>query len=137
SVLGAHEHIWTVGFEYRDNRLEDPYSMSQSGSSGGGGIPGVDDDRGNGKADAQLAAVFVEDHIYLGERWILTPGLRYDHHSQFGGNASPSLNAQFAINDDFRIKGGIARAFKAPNLYQSNPNFLYYTRGNGCPDNFP
>lgn len=137
SVLGAHEHIWTVGFEYRDNRLEDPYSMSQSGSSGGGGIPGVDDDRGNGKADAQLAAVFVEDNINLGERWILTPGLRYDHHSQFGGNASPSLNAQFAINDDFRIKGGIARAFKAPNLYQSNPNFLYYTRGNGCPDNFP
>src|SRR5690606_4160548 len=23
-----------------------------------------------------------------------------------------------------------------PNLYQSNPNYLYYTRGNGCPDNY-
>lgn len=136
TVLGGNEHIWTLGFEHRDSRLEDPYSMSQSGDNGGG-IPGLDPDRGGGKADAQLSAVFVEDNVYLGERWILTPGLRYDHHSQFGGNASPSLNAQFAISPDVKLKGGVARAFKAPNLYQSNGNFLYYTRGNGCPDNFP
>ena len=35
------------------------------------------------------------------------------------------------------MKGGIARAFKAPNLYQSNPDYLYYTRGNGCPNALP
>ena len=35
------------------------------------------------------------------------------------------------------VKGGIARAFKAPNLYQSNPDYLYYTRGNGCPNALP
>ena len=63
--------------------------------------------------------MFVEDNIYLGERWIVTPGLRFDHHSQFGNNTSPSLNAQFRINSDWVVKGGIARAFKAPNLYQS------------------
>ncbi len=62
-----------------------------------------------GKADAQTTAAFVEDNIYLGERWIVTPGLRFDHHSQFGNNTSPSLNAQFRINSDWVVKGGIAR----------------------------
>ena len=74
--------------------------MSQSSSSGGG-IPGLSADRARGKADAQTTAVFVEDNIYLGERWIVTPGLRFDHHSQFGNNTSPSLNAQFRISGDW------------------------------------
>ncbi|MCG8275576.1 TonB-dependent siderophore receptor [Stenotrophomonas sp. NLF4-10] len=135
TMLGGHDHVWTLGFEYRDSNLEDPFSVSQGGSSGGG-IDGLDPDRGGGKADAQTTAVFVEDNIYLGERWIVTPGLRLDHHSQFGNNVSPSLNAQFELARNWLLKGGVARAFKAPNLYQSNPNYLYYTRGNGCPDNY-
>ena len=136
TVLGGVDNIWTFGFEYIDSRLEDPFSVSQ-GNTSGGGVPGLDEDRGGGKADAQTTAVFVEDNIYLGDRWILTPGLRFDHHSQFGNNASPSLNAQFDLGNDFKLKGGVARAFKAPNLYQSNPNYLYYTMGNGCPNNYP
>ncbi len=136
TTLGGAEHVWTLGFELRDSRLDDPYSVSQSSSSGGG-IPGIDDRARNGRNDARTAAVFVEDNIYAGERWILTPGLRFDHHSQFGNNLSPSLNAQFAISEDWKLKGGIARAFKAPNLYQSNPDYLYYTMGNGCPVAYP
>ena len=135
TLIGGAENIWTIGFEYLDSELTDPYSMSQAGSNGGD-VPGLSPDRARGKADAQTTAVFVEDNIYLGQRWIVTPGLRFDHHSQFGNNASPSLNAQFRINDDWMVKGGVARAFKAPNLYQSNPDYLYYTRGNGCPDNY-
>ncbi|MGO4626008.1 TonB-dependent siderophore receptor [Stenotrophomonas sp. 2YAF26] len=136
TTLGGAENVWTLGFEYLDSRLTDPYSMSQSSSSGGG-IPGLSADRARGKSDAQTTAVYVEDNIYLGERWIVTPGLRFDHHSQFGNNTSPSLNAQFRLDSDWVVKGGIARAFKAPNLYQSNPDYLYYTRGNGCPNALP
>ncbi len=64
---------------------------------------------------------------------MLTPGLRLDDHSDFGLNWSPSLNASQTLGEYFTVKAGIARAFKAPNLYQSNPNYLLYTRGNGCP----
>lgn len=136
SQFGSVENIWTVGFEYRDSKLDDPYSMSQAVADNAGGIDGVDGQVRSGESEAKLAAVFVEDNIYLGERLILTPGLRFDHHDQFGNNLSPSLNAQFKLAEDWLIKGGIARAFKAPNLYQSNPNYLYYTRGNGCPDRY-
>lgn len=130
SVIGGMDNIWTFGFEYRDSELDDPYSMSQSAT----GVSGIDSSSRDGKADAQTAAVFAEDNIYVSERLTLTPGVRYDHHSQFGSNFSPSLNAQYKLAADWLLKGGVARAFKAPNLYQSNPNYLYYTRGNGCPD---
>ncbi len=34
----------------------------------------------------------------------------------------------------FKVKAGIARVFKAPNLYQSSEGYLLSTRGNGCPN---
>ncbi|WP_145145897.1 TonB-dependent receptor domain-containing protein, partial [Roseomonas gilardii] len=73
----------------------------------------------------------IEDNISATTRLTVTPGVRFDRHSQFGSNWSPSLNASYEVLDGLSLKGGIARAFKAPNLYQSNPNYIYYTMGNG------
>ena len=63
--------------------------------------------------------------------------MRFDHHSQSGNNWSPSLNATYQLDSNWQVKGGVARAFKAPNLYQANINYLYFTMGNGCPVNSP
>lgn len=38
------------------------------------------------------------------------------------------------LGDMFKLKAGIARVFKAPNLYQSSKGYLLSTRGNGCPN---
>ncbi|WPB56094.1 TonB-dependent siderophore receptor [Xylophilus sp. GOD-11R] len=133
--LGGFDQVLTTGIELRQEKLDDPYSMSQS-TGNGGAIPGLASNR-DGKASADNVAFFMEDNIQLNSRLILTPGVRLDRHSQFGTNVSPSLNASYKLTPEFTLKGGIARAFKAPNLYQSNPNYLYYTRGNGCPNLFP
>ncbi|CEE55626.1 Ferric enterobactin receptor [Xanthomonas citri pv. citri] len=130
------EQVLTFGFERRQSRLNDAYSMSQTVSAGGG-FPGLDAGTRSPRSQASLSAVYLEDNIYASERLTLTPGVRLDHHSQFGNNLSPSLNVQYRLSEDWLLKGGIARAFKAPNLYQSNTNYLYYTRGNGCPVLFP
>ena len=50
-----------------------------------------------------------------------SPRARLDDHSDFGLNWSPSLNASQTLGEYFTVKAGIARAFKAPNLYQSKP----------------
>jgi ferric enterobactin receptor len=128
--------VLTLGAEYTRDELTAPYSMTQSTGSGGA-VPGADAGTRSGKADADNYAVFVEDNIELTSRWILTPGLRFDEHSQFGSNWSPSLNSSYKLTDEITLKGGVARAFKAPNLYQSNPNYLYFTMGNGCPVDLP
>ncbi|MDO2227674.1 TonB-dependent receptor, partial [Escherichia coli] len=71
------------------------------------------------KSKAEIRALYVEDNIELRPGTMLTPGLRLDDHSDFGLNWSPSLNASQTLGEYFTVKAGIARAFKAPNLYQS------------------
>uniref|UniRef100_UPI0033414C6D TonB-dependent siderophore receptor n=1 Tax=Castellaniella defragrans TaxID=75697 RepID=UPI0033414C6D len=89
------------------------------------------------KAHANIYSLFAEDNLYIGERWTVTPGLRFDHHTQHGNNWSPSLNLSYLISDEWTVKAGIARAYKAPNLYQSNSGYALYSAGNGCWGNPP
>lgn len=55
-----------------------------------------------------------------------------DHHDIVGDNWSPSLNLSQVLTDTLTLKAGIARSYKAPNLYQLNPNYLLYSNGQGC-----
>lgn len=124
--------VVTVGAEWSYQELEDPSTLNREVGSGWYGLPGSAAGARPTNMDSTNKALFVEDNIYLTDRWTLTPGLRLDHHDQFGLNWSPSLNSSYQLTDDITVKGGIARAFKAPNLYQSNPNYLYRSNGNGC-----
>jgi len=126
----------TLGAEFFGENLKDPQSVTQS-TERGGSVPGVSDGPRPTSSSAETYAVFVEDNIYVTDRLTVTPGIRVDHHSLFGSHASPALNASYELFNGFSVKGGVARAFKAPNLYQSNPNYLYFTNGNGCPVDFP
>ncbi|WP_152414159.1 TonB-dependent receptor, partial [Salmonella enterica] len=59
--------------------------------------------------------------------------LRFDYLSESGSNFSPSLNLSQELGEYVKVKAGIARAFKAPNLYQTSEGYLLYSKGNGCP----
>lgn len=138
------DNVLTVGAEFTDSKLDDPASNSQSlidRIPGGSGrpprvivntFPGVSEHRG-GKTSQRNWAAYIEDNISLTGKTHLIPALRFDHNSVSGGNWSPALNFSQQIGENWLIKGGIARAYKAPNLYQSNPEFILYTRGLGCP----
>ncbi|WP_347506251.1 TonB-dependent siderophore receptor [Pseudomonas anguilliseptica] len=131
--MGAPQ-VLTLGGEYLYESLNDPGSLrAQTWDPGVGGVPAIPGfDRNQTKTTAHSFALFAEDNIEVGERTIVTPGLRYDDHEEFGGNWSPSLNASHELTDELTLKGGIARAYKTPNLYQSNPNYLLYSMGFGC-----
>ncbi|PQZ89370.1 MULTISPECIES: TonB-dependent siderophore receptor [Pseudomonas] len=119
----------TLGSEWNRQELDDPSTFDRAiGTT----LPNSAAGARSTSMDATMMAVFVEDNIELTPKWFLTPGVRLDHHDQFGANWSPSLNSAYKLTDDLTLKGGIARAFKAPNLYQSNPNYLYRSNGNGC-----
>lgn len=131
--LDSSEHVLTLGGEYLYEVLNDKGSMRPQtfDPSGGAGNQITGFDRSSSKMSAKSFALFAEDNIVVGDTTI-TPGLRLDHHEQFGDNYSPSLNVSHKLTDDLTVKGGIARAYKTPNLYQANPNYLLYSRGNGC-----
>lgn len=132
STFGTSQML-TLGAEFRGEYINDPVSLRQDITVGD--IPGVDPEGDNRdpRSDQWTVGIFAEDNIYITPRLTLTPGLRLDYNSNFGANWSPSLNASYQISDEWTVKAGVARAFKAPNLFQLNPNYVYYTRGNGCP----
>lgn len=119
SVLGR-QATWTLGAEYRGEWIDDDGREFTTSAS----------------REQHLFGVFAEGNIQATDKLTVTPGLRYDHSSSFDSNLSPSLNATYAFDGQWTAKVGLARAFKAPNLYQLNPDYYYNTRGRGCPAGF-
>ena len=128
---GSLAHMMTVGAELSRHKFSDPNSVSQTAVEGGR-VPGIAATGRSSDISARIASVFVEDNIELTKSTLLTPGLRIDHHSKAGSNVSPSVNLSHYFTDRLTLKAGVARAYKAPNLYQLNPNYLLYSRGIGC-----
>ena len=128
---GELDHVMTLGAEVVNQKFTDRNSVSQT-TTEGGTIAGLSGTGRSPKIDAKIYSVFVEDNIELTRDTILTPGVRFDHHSKAGNNWSPSLNLSHSLTREITLKAGIARAYKAPNLYQLNPNYLLYSRGIGC-----
>ncbi|KHJ69683.1 outer membrane receptor protein [Pantoea rodasii] len=124
----------TLGAEWNRDELNDPASMLTQTATGVT-LPGSSGDpsQRSSKNDATISSLFFEDNIAATDSTEVIPGLRFDYHDQFGANWSPSLNVSQGLGDNFTLKAGIARVFKAPNLYQSTPGYLLSTRGNGCP----
>lgn len=136
SQLGGLEQTFTFGADYRGEWMEDDISNQATLAVD---VPGsaIDPEDRDSKQHSDLIGLYVEDNILVTDALTLTPGLRADWHSDAGFNLSPSLNGAYQINPDLSIKAGVSRAFKAPNLYQLNPDYVYYTRGNGCPVDYP
>ena len=124
----------TLGAEWNHDKLNDPASMQAANQAGVtiGGVSGNAADRSS-KNSATLSSLYFEDNIAATDSTEVIPGIRFDYHNSFGANWSPSLNLSQGLGDFFTLKAGIARAFKAPNLYQSTEGYLLSTRGNGCP----
>ena len=132
------DNVLTVGAEFTDSKLDDPASNTQGFTDQKkiDAFNGISATRG-GKASQRNWAVYVEDNISLTDKTHLIPAIRFDHNSDSGSNWSPALNFSHQIGENWLVKGGVARAYKAPNLYQTNPDFILYTRGQGCPLNAP
>ena len=134
------EQTLTLGTEWNREQLNDPASTGYRPTDRSGNITdptiggiSAEPSQRSSKNSAELSALYFEDNIEVVPGTKVIPGLRFDYHDKFGGNYSPSLNIQQELGEMFSVKAGIARAFKAPNLYQSSTGYLLYSRGNGCP----
>ena len=121
----------TVGGEWNHQAMKDPTSNTQSTSTGGS-VARIDASGRSIYSHADLWSLYAEDNLEMTDSTMLTPGLRFNYHTISGSNFSPSLNLSQQLGGDFSLKMGIARAYKAPNLYQTNPNYLLYSNGQGC-----
>jgi len=131
-------HTLTAGAEFRGEKLDNPVVSDMTFADGFDfGDVETDPEKRDPTSDAYLIGAYLEDNYEITPDWYITPGLRFDYHSEAGSNWSPSINSTWHFSPDWSVKGGVSRAFKAPSLYQLDPNYIYYTGGNGCPSWVP
>lgn len=75
------------------------------------------------------AAFYLQDKINIAKQWNVTPGIRVDHHSQFGNRTSPSLSIGYMPNDKTNYYFNYKTFFVAPGMYQMYV-WNSYTHGN-------
>ena len=91
------------------------------------------------EGEQRLYAVFVNNEMHLGERVILSAGLRYDHWENIGGRflldgawkeipkvtdsaISPRGGIVYKLNEDTRLRASVGTGFRAPSLFH-----MYHT----------
>lgn len=81
----------------------------------------------NSKNSVKQSALFLEDRIDIGKDILLTLGSRLDHHEKYGSHWSPRVYAVYHINDNFSLKGGVSKAFKAPSIREISESYVTST----------
>ena len=82
-----------------------------------------------------MADLWINDRLSLHERFVLTLGGRFNHHSLYGSHFVPRASGLFRITENLRIRGTFGRGFRAPDLGQlfyrfQNPLHYYQVIGN-------
>nr|WP_319395291.1 TonB-dependent receptor [uncultured Desulfobacter sp.] len=108
-VMG--NHLLSVGAEFRQEGREDS--------------TGADNDLDN-------TSIFIQDEFEIFSALYLTAGLRYDNHSEFGGQFSPKASLVYGIFEELRLKASIGKGFRAPSLselfvtsYRNKAKYVY------------
>lgn len=63
-------------------------------------------------------AIFIQDQIQLGKKVLLTPGLRYENHSEYGDKWLPKVGIVYQPQDKLSFYANWGKVFKAPNFDQ-------------------
>ena len=85
------------------------------------------------------AALFAQDAWRLGQM-ILTGGARLSWNSRWGSNLSPTIGLTRAVGGQLRVRGTVARGFRAPSFKELTWHFVNLGTGyvlQGSPDLLP
>ncbi|BBB60118.1 TonB-dependent receptor [Undibacterium sp. KW1] len=105
----------TAGVDLRHQLIKDPLTYLKTG-----------------EISTRSSAIFVEDEISLTKGLHLTLAGRVDDSNTFGNHFSPKTYLSYQVNHAVTVKGGISKAFKAPEAYQLSPEYSVISCGGAC-----
>lgn len=111
--LGSH--TITAGIDARRQVIKDALTYKTSGRIG-----------------IDSKALFAEDEIALAERLHLTLGGRFDDTSTYGSRLTPKSYLVWQDGNGITVKGGVSKAFKAPEAYQLSKEYSIVSCGGSC-----
>ena len=111
-------HTVTMGYQHIDSKLTDQNPGT-----------GVEEDR---VFEIGQQAFYLEDEWRFSPTFALTGGLRLNQHDEYDDNWTPRLYAVWNATGALTVKGGVSTGFKAPDIREVAPGYLYTTGGRGC-----
>ena len=100
-IIPFAAHIFTVGAQYRHEKLDDKGNQYDAGLS---------------QLSRWSYAGFIEDEWQMTDRFALTMGLRYDYDENHGAHWNPRVYGVWNMTDTLTMKGGVSTGFSAPAL---------------------
>lgn len=70
------------------------------------------------EVSSETAAVYLQNEWKIGDKLLLIPAVRIDHHDSFGTNTSPKLGATYKLSENARVKANWGKGYRAPTLYE-------------------
>ncbi|MYM28776.1 TonB-dependent receptor [Duganella sp. CY15W] len=105
----------TAGVDLRRQTIKDPLSYLKTG-----------------QMKTETSALFVEDELKFNPQWSLTLAGREDHTDTFGNHFTPKTYLVFQASPEVTVKGGVNRAFRAPEAYQLATEYSIVSCGGSC-----
>jgi iron complex outermembrane recepter protein len=62
--------------------------------------------------------IYADFESDLTDKFLVGTALRYENYSDFGSNLSGKLVTRYKFSDNFSLRGGLNRGFRAPSLHQ-------------------
>lgn len=127
---GLYEPInFAGGFEWRSESFEinageeaswkaGPYA-DQGFNIGSHGFKGFGPEAA-GKNSRNNIAVYLDVEAYLTEELLVGGAIRYEDFSSFGDTTNYKLTLQYAVSDEFSLRGSTSTGFRAPTVGQAN-----------------
>ena len=82
---------------------------------------------------AELYSGYLQAEYRPTDRLSVVGGLRYDHHSRFGGRLSPRLTALYSVGD-LRLRASYSEGFRSPSLKELYMDWdhlgMFFIKGN-------
>jgi len=106
---------WLAGFDRRTQTIKDAATYLDSG-----------------QYDVTTNAWFAQGEAFFTDDFSVTLGGRLDDHEVFGSNFSPKGYVVYQLNDALTLKGGVSKAFKAPDGSKLSEEYAIISCGGNC-----
>ena len=70
------------------------------------------------EVSSETVALYLQDELRVGNKLLLIPAVRVDHHDSFGTHTSPKIGATYSMSNNARIKANYGKGYRAPTLYE-------------------
>ena len=66
--------------------------------------------------DTTEYAVYVQDELKVGEKLLVIPSVRFNHHDTYGSETTPNIGTTYSFTDSQRIKLNYGEGYRAPSI---------------------